>query len=190
MTVQAAILEAVSTIMADATYDVDWEKRRARWRNASGHVLVTRLSQARKGVDEVRTSLVGSGGPVPVYNDLRERVYGVRVLRLQFTCVTDDQDLADSAHEIADRIIAGFSFHDVEAILDAADIGVPRCTEPRDISFFDDAGDERSAVVFEAAFNTSRTQTNPTLLPRVKAVEFSGELDDSDVLVGPTEVEP
>lgn len=182
MSIQTALVAAVRLILDDDEYDVGWGRRSAEWR-AESHTVISYVSTARRGVDERRYADVGT-------DDMRERVYGNRVVRVQFTVHTDDQDVAESAHEIAGRLVAGFSRSDVAELLDSEDLGGIRPQDPIDASYVDEHGDERSVAVFEVWFNTHRTHTG-TVIPRVKALEYSGTTEGSinDPTVGPTTVE-
>lgn len=177
MSAQTAIVDAIRLVLG-ASYDVGWTQRAQGW-TAPANVRLRVVSRPRRGVDETRLSAEGA-------NDVRERVYGVRSLRVQVTCETLDQDLADSAHETADVLVAGLNRSDVEATLEAAGLGVPRTTTPIEADYQDDHGDWRSAVVFECWFPTHRTHTGP-LVPIVHQVEFAGVVENGPD-VGPETV--
>lgn len=178
MSAQTAIVSAIQTILG-ASYDVAWGQVAQGWTQPA-NVRLRVLSRQAHGVDEVRYFPEGP-------NDLREKIVGQRTLRVQVTCETLDQDLVDSAHETADVLVAGFQRSDVEAILAADSLGVPRTTTPIDVDYQDEHGDWRSAVVFEAWFPASRTHVGP-LVPIVHKVEFRGDME-TGTDIGPETVD-
>ena len=165
--VQTALVDVTRLALDDASYDVGWADREARWRAAS-HVRLSVLSNAPNGQDERRyTDEAG---------DLRERVYGNRRLVISFRCETTDQDLESSALAAADNIAAGLRQSDVEALLDAAGIGLARIENPRVISAPDGKGAIRSVVVLDVRFNAHISKTGP-LVTRVESVAGTGTVD-------------
>ena len=181
-TIDTAILLAAQTALGDLAYDVGWAHKEARWRSSVGQVQMKILSNARKGRDELRYTAEGD-------DDIRERVYGVRVLRIQVTCEAQDQDLAQSAWEVAETLSTGLRASDSIAILDTAEIGVASITPPLGVDYPDAHGRTRSAVVFDVAFNAHTSQTGP-LIPRVKSVEFEGTIENGPDIGPVTVTEP
>lgn len=178
-TIQTAIVSAAQTALDDPSYDVGWNLREDRWRSLA-HVKLRLLSNARKGRDELRYTVEGD-------DDLREHLYGVRVLRVQFTCEAQDQDLAESAWEIAEAITSGLYETDVREILDTAGIGVSSITSPVGTDYQDTSGRTRSAVTFDVAFNAHTFRTGH-LVPNIKKVSFTGEIENGPD-IGPEIVE-
>ena len=148
------------------------------WVNDEVSVTVQLLSAPRQGHDERRLARAG--------NQVRERVYGNRSLRVQFTVNTNKQTFAQTALEVADDLTAGLSRSDVSDILEARDLGVPVCSPVRQVNAPDAHGDVRSIAVFEAVFPSSRRHTG-ALVDRIDAVNVTGTTDDieSDVTAGP-----
>ena len=81
----------------------------------------------------------------------------------------------------------GFERTDVQDLLSAANLGGAQTQTPVQVDYQDDHGDWRSAVLFEVWFNTHRTHVG-ALIPRVKAVEVTGDMDGGPD-VGPFTVE-
>jgi hypothetical protein len=160
---------AVRTALDDLAADVGWTHKEARWRSAA-HVRLRLLSATRKGRDERRYAPEGS-------DDIRERVYGVRVLRIQVTCEAQDQDLVASAWDLAERVSTGMHEADVVAVLDTAGIGLASITAPTGVDYMDAHRRTRSAVVFDLALNAHTSQVGP-LVPRVKSLEFTGTIEN------------
>lgn len=173
MSAQSAVIASVRVIMADPAADVRWYDRTSTWVNDEAHVEITPLGVPRYGVDEQR--LKASDPPATT---LQETVYGNRSLRLQFVINTNDQDLEDSAVDLADVLIAGFSRYDVSLLLEAEHVGIPRCGPVRSIPAPDAHGDIRSIAVFEAVFPWSRVHTG-SVVPTIGSVEWSGEVEGS-----------
>ena len=170
--IQTALVTATQTALGDPAADVGWTDREARYRDAE-HVRLSVLSAGPNGRDERRYT---DEGP----DDMRERVYGNRRLVISFRCETRDQDLIESALDMADRIAAGMHRSDVEALLDAAGIGVARVESPRQVNAPDGKGAVRSVVVLDVRFNAHTSHTGP-LVPYIKDVFGTGTVED-----GPT----
>ena len=189
MTAQEAIIASARLIIGDPAADVRWYDRRSTWVNDRAHVEIIPLSVPRFGVDEQRLAQI----PNSPTSEARETIYGNRSLRLQFTVNTSNQNLAASAVERADDLIAGFSRYDVSLLLEAEHVGIPRCGPVRAISAPDAHGDVRSIAVFEAAFPWSRAHTGGTI-PTIGSVEWSGEVEGSasgdPITLGRTTSEP
>lgn len=184
MTVQAAIVSAIRTIMDDEDFDVRWADREAVFREDTAHVSLRVVSTPRQGVDEVRRTIEGGlpatlPATLPLVIGLRERVLGNRSLRVQVTVDVDDQDYSESAHEIAETIAQGFNRTDVATILDADRLGVPRCQALIEVPTTDDHRDSRSVVVFEAWFPWRRIHTGP-LLDTVREVHGTATVEDEE----------
>ncbi len=180
MSRETLMIACVRLIMDDPDYDAIWLKRTTGWRTESGKVAINVLSVSRIGVDETRHADEGS-------DDVRERTYGNRTLRVQFTCESDDQSPESSGMEIAEVLGAGFMRSDVLALLEADDVGNPRPQTPIDVSYESD-DTERSAAVIEIWFNASRIGAGP-LVPIILAAEVSGEIEEVPDAVGPFTVE-
>jgi len=164
--IQTSLQTAVQTALGDLAYDVGWKHRDARWRSTR-HVLLRVLSAPRKGRDERRYTAEGA-------DDLRERIYGVRTLKIQITCEAQDQDLDESAWAAAEAVSTGLYASDVLTLLDAAGLGVASLSAPASVDYVDAQGRTRSAVWFEATFNTSTSKTGP-LIPYVHTIEVIGD---------------
>lgn len=180
MPLDTALIASVRLILDDETYDVTWQDRRTGWRDAGGHVSILPLSVLRRGVDERRVDADG-----------QERIYGVRNVRVQVTCETDDQDVGADAMDLAETLAAGFHRTDVEALLDAADLGGVAVQPTRIVNYPDAHGDQRSAAVFEVWLNTHRTHLG-AVLDTIGSVEYEGEVTDATgavaLTVGPVMV--
>lgn len=166
--VQTGLVAAVRLAMDAADYDVGWADRESRWRSAAGCVRLSPLSFTRRGRDERRYSDEGDF-------DLQERIYGVRRLTVQFLVEAQDQDLADSAAAIAERIVAGLRRSDVEDLLVVAGIGVATIGETRQINAPDEHDRVRSIWAFDVAFNAHTSIEGP-VIPAVLAVEYAGDI--------------
>lgn len=181
MPLDTALIASVRLILDDPEYDVTWQDRRTGWRDAGGHVSILPLSVLPRGVDEKRVDATTG----------QERIYGVRNVRVQVTCETDDQDPGSDAMDLAETLAAGFHRTDVEALLDAADLGGVVCQPRRVVNYPDKHGDQRSAAVFEVWLNTHRTHLG-AILDTVGSVEYGGEVADETgavaLVVGPTTV--
>lgn len=177
MSIQTAIPAALALIVPGL--DATWRDRETGFR-ADRHVKLRVLSRPRIGVDEIRHS-----DPDEIDGSMVERVYGVRRLTVQITVETQDQDIADSAHALAEDLRTGLERSDVEALLEADDLGSPRTTEPREIPYRDPSGRWRSAVVFEAWFPAHTSHTGP-IVDTVGSVEVEGLDADTDAtILGP-----
>lgn len=180
-TIDTALPLAVQTALDDLEADVGWHHKESRWRSAT-HVRLRVLSVSRKGRDERRTTAVGD-------DDLRERVYGIRVLRIQITCEAQDQDLAQSAWNTAETVSTGLHESDVATVLETAGLGLASITPPLGVDYMDASGRTRSAVVFDVSLNTHTSQTGP-LIPRVKSLEFTGTIENGPDIGPETVSEP
>jgi hypothetical protein len=169
---QSALIASVRLILADPAADVRWYDRTSEWVNDTAHIEIVPLSVPRYGVDEQRLASIDASTSV------QETIYGNRSLRLQFTVNRNDQDLADSAVDLADVLVAGFARYDVSLLLEAEHVGIPRCGPVRAISAPDAHGDIRSIAVFEAVFPWSRVHTGG-IIPTIGSVEWSGEVEGS-----------
>lgn len=178
-TLRAAIPLVVQTAAGDPTLDVGWHNREARWRNKR-HVRLRVLGLKSKGRDERRYTPEGE-------NDMRERVYGVRVLRVQISCETQDQDLDDSAMSLAEDVAIGLTEAASIAALDSAGVGVATIGDRRPVDYMDEHGRWRSAVVFEVALNGNTSRTG-VLIPSIKKIEFTGNIENGPD-IGPETVE-
>jgi hypothetical protein len=176
--VQTTLPAAVRLILGDAT-DVVWKDRaEGQAFRAAVTVRLNIVSRIRLGVDEQRHAQEGA-------DDLRETIVGNRRIAVQFQVETRDQDLLDSPGELADILAAGLERTDVHDLLAAAGLGSPMVQGAREVPYKDHAGRWRPVAVFEAWFPSARTH-EAGLVPRVKAVEFSGDVDGTTV--GPTTV--
>lgn len=166
--IQTRIPEAVRTILGDA-FDVGWKDRASRWRNPS-HVLLSVLDTPARGRDERRYTAEGP-------DDVRERVYGVRRLVVQFEVEHQAQSLGESAQATAEALRAGLHRSDVADILEAAGLGVAIVQPGRTVNYPDDSGRWRSVVLFDVFFNAHVSHTGP-LVPVIKQIEFSGAVEN------------
>lgn len=159
-----------------ATQDVQGDEQSSGWISDDMAVTFQIVGFLRKGVDERRTT--------PEGDSLRERIYGFRTMRVQFTCDGNRQTLGLTAPEVADALIAGFNRTDVEEILAGQNLGVPRCTDVRQTDYQDPHGDARSAATFEAQFPASRRVAGGLIVP-IKSVEVTGTPGPIDTTIGP-----
>lgn len=143
--------------------DVAWQDRRSSWRGERA-VTLRVVSISRLGIDERRATNVGT--------NLRERVFGNRLLRVQMIVDTNDQDLEDSAQEQADFLVAGFSRSDVELLLLQECLGVPNAGPVLVTNAPDAHGDERSIAIVDLVFPWSRTAVGG-VVPRIDNIELS-----------------
>lgn len=179
-TVQTALVTAVQTALGDLTADVTWADRTTGWRQPL-HVKLQVLAYVGLGRHERRYTDEGA-------DDIRERIYQPRRLVISFRAETRDQDLVSSALEAAERISAGLDRTDVEDILATAGLGIARVEQVRQVNAPDDKGKVRSVAVLDVRFNAATSLTG-SLVPWIKAVEFSGELPEEGLTVGPVTVQ-
>lgn len=175
MTLQETIIACVRLILGDPSFDVRWYDKRSAWVSDTGHVEIVQLTTPRFGVDEQRLEPIGQDGAT-----LQETIYGNRQLRLQFTCNTNDQDLDESGPELAESLVAGFSRHDVEELLAAVHVGVPRSQGTRVVNAPDAHGDERSIGVVELWFPWSRSQEGGKI-KSIATVHYTGAVDEIEI---------
>lgn len=176
--VQTGLIAAVRLALEDADYDVGWTDREARFRDEA-HVRLSVLANVSRGRGERRYAADGA-------DDVRERIYDPRRLVVQIRCETRDQDLDESAMAIAERIEQGLKQSDVEALLDAAQIGIAKIEAPTQVNAPDSGGAVRSIAVLDVRFNAHGSKTGP-LVPRVRAVEVTGTIENGPN-VGPLEI--
>lgn len=172
MSLESDLDAIVKLIRSDVTIGTKSDDGIDAWKNDEQEVTYALLGYRRQGVDERRTALEGE--------DIRERIYGNRTLRIQFTVNTNKQTFENTALEIADDLIAGFNRTDVEDVLAAHELGVPVCTDPREITLVDAHKDGRSVAVFEAAFPASRRTGGP-LITRIKRVVSAGNAGGHEI---------
>jgi hypothetical protein len=178
---QDALPAAIRTILDDEEADVYWRDRAEGTAfRAAVNVQLTRISSTRIGVDEQRHEQEGA-------DDVRETIVGNRRVIVQFQVETDDQDLADSAHEVAEDIVQGLHRTDVLDALDTgAGLGAGQVQPVREVPYKDKHGRWRSAAMFEVWFPAARAHTG-ALIARVKTVVASGDVDGT--AVGPLTVD-
>lgn len=171
MALDATILACVALARPGLDAQIDGTPAGGSWTDDAASVRISRLSSARQGEDERRRGFSGA--------DMIERVFGNRTLRLQFSCEANSQTWEDTAEDLAEDLRTGLVRSDVEILLAAENLGVPRCTDVRSISYRDAHGDWRSAAVFEAGFPWSRVHTPAagTTQDRIGSVEFTGTTD-------------
>lgn len=163
MTLEETITAAIRLILPDVqTTGIATDDGASEWLDDTASVTFTKIGYLRQGVDERRYTVEG--------DSLRERVYGNRTLRVQFTCETDRQTLELTADELADTLIAGFERTDVEELFAALDLGIPACLPVRQVNYPNAHGDIRSAAVFEAQFPASRRHTGGLIAPILEIV--------------------
>lgn len=169
MAIQTALPAVIRLILGDESADVTWKNREAGFR-ADSNVRLSIVSRPRRGVDETRYADPAVDG------SMVERVYGVRRLTVQVQVETQDQDYTASAADRAETIRTGFHRSDVEALLDAEDLGGVQTQDVRVVDYKDAHGRWRSAAVFEVWFNTHTTHVGPTV-DTVGSVEVTGTVD-------------
>ncbi len=175
-TIQANLVTAVQTALGDVSADVTWVDRTNGWRSTANVKLQV---IAFKSIGRGERRYADSG-----VDDLQERIYGPRRFTVQFMCETQDQDLAASALANAETIAARFESSDVDALLDAAGLGVAQISEVRQVNRPDGHDRVRSVAVFDIRFNAHTSITGP-IVERLRAVEISGTVENGPD-TGPT----
>ncbi len=180
MALDSVLIACVRLIMGDPEYDAIWQERTTAWRASAGAVSIAPIAVSGIGVDEVRTAIEG------VASEIRERIYGTRLVKVQFMCEADDQDAGQDAGEIAEKLAEGFARSDVEALLAAERLGGVRVQARRLVPYEDAHHDSKSVCIFEVWINHSRTGGGP-LVPFVLSAEITGsdQEDPPAVIVGP-----
>ncbi len=181
------LIACIRLILDDPEADVYVGDGPSAYRNEALSIQIRRLSSARVGVDERRYSVDPDDGT------LRERIYGNRLLRIQVDVDTPRQSaFEETAEEVADDLIAGFSRTDIAALLNAIDLGTPRAQPTRVNNLEDEHRDVRSIATFELWFPASRRHVVPVANSpgRITSTTVTGEADPGDHVLGPGLVGP
>jgi hypothetical protein len=177
VSLESDIAEIVHLIRSDVQIvDVQGDEQSSGWISDDMGVTFQIVGFLRRGVDERRAAVEG--------DSLRERIYGFRTMRVQFTCDGNRQTLGLTAPEVADALIAGFNRTDIEEILAGQNLGVPWCTAVRQTDYQNIHGDARSAATFEAQFPASRRVAGGLVVP-IKSIEVTGTPGPIDTTIGP-----
>lgn len=146
--IQTGMIAAVRAAARTPGLDVYWTERTNAW-HADAEVKLDVVSFEGIGVDEPRRTILDEG--------IQDRMYGVRTLRIQFTCEVQHQTLGASAMFLADQVMSGLRSTPARAALMSANVAPALTSVARAIPYTDDHGRRRSVVVFDILFNTSTT---------------------------------
>jgi len=143
--VQTAIPAAVRKITGNR-FDVGWGNLEARWRDKA-HCRLSVVSRRALGRTEVRRTDNGDG-------TFTERVYTPATMVVQFTFVSQDQDLYDSALPYAEAVSVALRRSDSFGVLCDAGLGIAEVGTLNVVDFIDEHERWRSSVSFDVTFNT------------------------------------
>lgn len=164
--VQTQIAAALQAAAGEPGLDVRWDHSAdaTGWR--SDRLVRATVVAIRGDSHETRYA----DGPAQI----TPRVYGPRVLVLQFFVETQRQTLAATAEALASRLRAGLRLPGALAALASAGLGVARVGPVRVVPFPDPAtGRQRSAAVFEVEHNAHESAIGAAI-DWIASVEATG----------------
>ena len=171
---ETEILTAVQTAAGDPSLSVSWEEITNAWRPAS-HVKVDVVGISSTGLDEERRAV-----NTPDDGQVFPRIYGVRLLTLQFTVETQNQRLTTSAIALAETIRTGLYREDIrDTLAGTAEIGIATVGPLQHASYTDEQTRRRSFASFEVVFN-AHTAVGGAAIDYIASVRYSGTYTKED----------